>query len=197
MSLISGLTLLVQVSLFFLILSIVFRASPITLMLRMVDQIGRNVSGAPVLYLSQITPQLYIGGQHKKHGWEKMQALGITAIVNMREIQYDDRAQGIAPEDYLHLPTVDGTAPTLAQLHTGVAFISEKVTKGDKVYIHCASGFHRAPTMASAYLMATGLSLNEALAKIKKVRPFARPIPVQKKQLEIFATELPPKSNFG
>jgi len=189
-NLVTLLTLLTQIVLFFLVLSIVFRSSPLTLGLRLTDQMMRNLSGAPVQRLSRITPQLYVGGQHAQRGWERMQAMGITAVVNLRETQYDDRATGIAPERYLHLPTIDGTAPSMDHLHTGTAFITEEIANGGKVYVHCASGFHRAPTMAIAYLISTGLSFSEALAAVRKVRPFARPIPAQKKQLELFASTL-------
>lgn len=192
MNWIAVLTLLVQLSLFVLIICVIFRASPRTLTLRLLDQIIRNASGAPVTRLSQITPQLYVGGQHHPRGWAKMQALGITAIVNLREAHYDDKMQGIAPESahYLHLPTRDGTPPTMEQLHDGVAFIQAEIAQGGCVYIHCASGFHRAPTLATAYFISTGLTLDESLAKIKKVRPFARPIKSQKKQLAAFAAEI-------
>jgi protein tyrosine phosphatase (PTP) superfamily phosphohydrolase (DUF442 family) len=189
---ISLLTLLVQISLFWLIMSLVFRASPLTLSLRVVDQLVRGISGAPVPALSRITPQLYVGGQHNQRGWQKMQALGITAIVNMREAQFDDMQRGIAPPDYLHLPTPDGTSPSLEQLEQGVAFISATLAKGGIIYIHCASGFHRAPTMAVAYLIATGVPVKDALAQIKKVRPFARPIRAQTQQLEAFGSLIKP-----
>lgn len=192
MNLVDLITFVTQILLFLLILALVFRMSPIVIGLRVFDQIVRNIRGAPILRLSRITPQLYVGGQHRKHGWTRMQAMGITAIVNMRELAYDDCANGIAPEHYLHLPTVDGTAPSIAHLRTGVIFIAEEISNGGVVYVHCASGFHRAPTMVSAYLISTGMSLKDTLSIIKKVRPFARPIRSQRQQLEQFAHEIQP-----
>ena len=50
-------------------------------------------------------------------------------------------------------------------------------------YIHCAAGIGRAPTMAAAYLVTTGLTPTEAWAKIKQVRPFIRPTPGQEEQI--------------
>jgi dual specificity MAP kinase phosphatase len=189
MTLVDLLTLLTQMVLFILILSLVFRTGPITLGLRVVDQSVRNLSGTPIPYLSRITPQLYVGGQHSQRGWMRLQAIGITAIVNMRETQHDDSAKGIAPERYLHLPTVDGTPPSMEHLRAGIEFIQSEIASGGKVYIHCASGIHRAPTMATAYFISTGLSVSEALAMVKKVRPFARPDSSQTKQLELLASE--------
>jgi hypothetical protein len=186
MNLVGLLTLFTQIALFFVILRVVFKMGPIALGLRMSDHIVRNISGAPIQRLSRITPHLYVGGQHSQRGWPKMQQMGVTALVNMRERQFDDKANGIAPERYLHLPTDDGTPPTFEDLRSGIAFITDEIGQGGVVYIHCASGIGRAPTMAIAYLMATGLSHQEAVAKIKKVRPFIRPRPSQTAQLTLF-----------
>lgn len=183
------LTLILQVFVFFLIMRLIFRTGPVGLLLRFVDNIGQIVRGAPLPRFSQVTPQLYVGGQHHPRGWARMQALGITAVVSMRETRYDDRALGIATDRYLQLPTRDGTAPTLDHLRAGVAFIEEEIANEGIVYVHCASGVQRAATMAAAYLMSTGLSKQEALAKIREVRPFINPRRSQRKQLDRLADE--------
>jgi predicted protein tyrosine phosphatase len=190
MNLVDLLTLLTQMMLFLVLLAVLFRASPLTLGLRVFDQMMLKCGGTPTKRLSRITPQLYVGGQHSERGWARMQAMGITAIVNMREAQYDDRANGIAPERYLHLPTIDHTAPSMQHLRQGIEFIRAEIDHGGTVYIHCASGVGRAPTMAAAYLISTGLSLKEALVEIKRVRPFVRPREPQRRQLERFALEM-------
>jgi protein tyrosine phosphatase (PTP) superfamily phosphohydrolase (DUF442 family) len=182
----SILTLLTQIILFLVIISVIFRSNPIALGLRLADQVMLASTGTPVERMSRITPQLYIGGQHDKRGWAKLQEMGITAVVNMREEEFDDRAQGIAPERYLHLPTIDHTAPSMEHLCEGVAFIREEIENGGKVYIHCASGIGRAPTMAAAYFIATGSTLHEALATIKRKRSFIRPRRSQIEQLKRF-----------
>ena len=43
---------------------------------------------------------------------------------------------------------------------------------GGKVYIHCSAGVGRAPTMAAAYFLSRGHTLDEAIGMIKQVRPF-------------------------
>ena len=55
----------------------------------------------------------------------------------------------------------------------GVAFIGKEIEqhKG-RVYIHCRAGCGRAPSMAAAYLISTGMTRKEALRFIKKARPF-------------------------
>jgi protein-tyrosine phosphatase len=102
-------------------------------------------------------------------------------------IEFDDEEAEIAPEFYLHLATVDDHAPTLEHLREGVAFIRDQVQAGRGVFVHCGSGIGRAATMAAAYLLSTGLDVEQAWARIRQVRPFIRPTPVQIAQLERFA----------
>lgn len=155
-----------------------------------VDHMVRRATGAPIRRVSQITPQLHVGGQYKRRGWPRLEARGITAVVNMR-VEYDDQAAGIAPERYLYLPTVDDGAPSLEDLEAGAAFmareIAQEVARGGGVYVHCGSGVGRAPTMAAAYLVYTGLSPEQAWDRIRRARPFIRPTAVQVEQLERFA----------
>jgi predicted protein tyrosine phosphatase len=147
------------------------------------DHLVRIITGAPIRRVSQITPQLHVGGQYRRRGWERLTARGITAVVNMR-IEFDDNDAGIAPGRYLYLPTIDDDPPTLEDLRKGVDFIAKEIERGGGVYVHCGSGVGRAPTMAAAYLISTGLAPDEAWAKIRAARPFIRPKPRQVAQIE-------------
>lgn len=125
----------------------------------------------PYLPYSRITRQIYVGGQVSGGGWRYLEKRGLTADVNMRE-EFDDAARGIAPPAYCWLPTPDDHAPTIEQLEQGVGFIRRQIGGGGKVYIHCAGGIGRAPTMAAAYLVSTGLPLKDAVSLIERTRPF-------------------------
>ncbi len=150
------------------------------------DHAVRFVMGAPIRHVSQITPQLHVGGQYRRRGWSRLAVRGITAVVNMR-VEFDDARAGIAPPRYLHLPTMDDEPPTLEQLRQGVAFITEEIARGGGVYVHCGAGVGRAATLVAAYLVGTGLTPDEAWARIRAVRPFVRPGPGQVAQVERFA----------
>jgi protein tyrosine phosphatase (PTP) superfamily phosphohydrolase (DUF442 family) len=158
------------------------------ILLRVYTQIARIITGRPIYRYSQITPQLYVGGQHRLHGWASMQERGITAVVNMRK-RHDDLVRGVAPERYLHLPTRDNTPPTLEQLQEGARFIAEEIENGGTVYVHCGVGVGRAPTMVAAYLVSTGMTPREAWRTIRRVRPFIWPMRGQIKQIDRFAKE--------
>jgi dual specificity MAP kinase phosphatase len=133
----------------------------------------------------RVTPQIYVGAQIGAAGKRRLLARGFTASVNLRR-EFDDAAHGLALAQYCYLPTDDEYAPTLTQLETGVAFIRSVLENGGKVYIHCHGGIGRAPTLAAAYFMRQGYSLEAALALIRTVRPFIRPTPEQLEQLKRF-----------
>lgn len=150
------------------------------------DHAVRILTGAPIRRVSQITPGLHVGGQYRRRGWPTLESRGITAVVNLRA-EFDDAKAGIAPKDYLYLPTEDDHAPTMEALRMGVAFIAEEVEEGGAVYVHCGSGIGRAAAMAAAYLIDGGLTADEAWSRIRKARPFIRPTPPQLKQIEDYA----------
>jgi len=116
-----------------------------------------------------------------------MRRRGISAIINMREQRFSDVDAGIAGERHLHLPTIDNTPPTVPDLSRGVAFASDEIARGGKVYIHCGVGVGRAPTMVAAYLISTGLTPQDALQQIKQARPFVHLTAAQRAVLDEFA----------
>ncbi|MGC9398030.1 MAG: protein-tyrosine phosphatase family protein [Anaerolineae bacterium] len=153
-----------------------------------VEKVARRLQGFSPAWASCVYPGLYVGGQQSRHGLERMRATGIGAVVNLRE-ESDDAARGVAPEHYLWLPTEDDAPPRLEDLERGVAFIEAQRAAERGVYVHCASGVGRAPTMAAAYLVSRGMTPQEAWATIHRVRPFIRPTPPQLEIIEIFARQ--------
>jgi predicted protein tyrosine phosphatase len=150
------------------------------------DHLIRIVTGINIHSSSRITAHLHVGGQYRRRGIARMKRRGITAVVNMRD-EFDDEVAGIAFPRYLYLPTVDDQAPTLEDLRLGAAFIADEIEQGGQVYVHCGSGIGRAATMAAAYLVTAGLSVEDAWSRIREVRPFVRPTPPQIERLEEFA----------
>ncbi len=145
-----------------------------------------KLTGVPLFRYSRITPQIYVGGQYGQRGKRKLEAAGIRADLNLRT-EFDDAAHGLALEQYCHLPTVDDDAPSVEHLQQGVNFIRRMLENGDSVYIHCAGGVGRAPTMAAAYFVTQGMTVDEALALIRRTRPFINIMPPQMARLHEFA----------
>lgn len=149
---------------------------------KLYDHLYRLVNGMPALKRSQITANLFLGSQYSLIGLQKLEALGITAILNMRmHSEYADAVfNGIS---YLHLPTPDNTPPSLEVLRQGADFVDTEIKKGGKVYIHCRQGLGRGPTMTIAYLIRIGMTYDDAFALVKNVRTFINPRPSQIVQL--------------
>jgi hypothetical protein len=144
-----------------------------------------KVTGIPLVRFSRITQQIYIGGQYNRLGKRRLNRLGVRGVVNMR-VEYDDAAKGLCLDHYCHLPTVDDDAPTIEHLQKGVEFMGQVIADGGKVYIHCAGGIGRAPTMAVAYFVSHGLSVDDAIKLIRQTRPFIYITPPQMEQLRRF-----------
>jgi len=164
------------------------RRGPAVIFLRLGLQAYRKITGHPVYRYSRITEGLYVGGQHRRHGWASMQAEGITAVLNLR--RRDDVPRGVASNNYLHLPTPDNHPPTQYDLQRGVDFIRAQVEAGGKVYVHCGVGVGRAPTMAAVYLVSTGLSVDEAWRLLRHHRPIIFPLRGQTRAVKAFAANI-------
>lgn len=153
----------------------------------LMDHALRLLRGMSPPRTSCVAANLYLGGQHYRHGLERMARLGISATVSLRESS-DDREQGVGLEKHLWLPTADDRPPTLEQLSEASAFIGQAVAEGRGVYVHCLSGVGRAATTVAAYLVTSGLRADEAWVAIRQVRPFVRPNAVQTASVEEFHT---------
>lgn len=99
---------------------------------------------------------------------------GVTHIIDM-QIEFDDtplaEPHGI---QVLWNPTDDDfqvKGPEIFQ--RGVQFALQALNEGNgnRLFIHCAAGVHRAPMMALAVLRALGHSLPEAMDMIESRRP--------------------------
>ncbi|MDF2430532.1 MAG: hypothetical protein JWP44_163 [Mucilaginibacter sp.] len=147
------------------------------------DNIHRVITGMPQLKRCQITAHLFLGSQYNLVGLEKLKALGVTAIVNMRMHDTYEEAvyEGIK---YLHLPTVDNTPPPMDILMKGADFVDEEIKNKGIVYVHCRQGLGRGPTMAMAYLIKIGMTYEDAYKMVRKVRVFINPRPGQIKRLK-------------
>lgn len=150
------------------------------------DHTYRRLIGVPTLHNSEITPQLYLGGQYTSRGFNILKKRGVTGIVSLR-IRARQGLPDLGEVQFLHLPTIDMTAPSLENLKKGVEFIDLHIKAGGKVYVHCAAGEGRGPSMAAAYLISTGLTPEDAWKQIREVRRFIRPNAKQQSRLEEFA----------
>ncbi|PLS81622.1 hypothetical protein CYG49_01650, partial [Candidatus Saccharibacteria bacterium] len=136
---------------------------------RNTDQLRRFITGVPTEHFGRVHKQLFVGGQYGPRALEAFKQRGVTGIVSMRTF-VPEPLEETADIEILHLPTTDMTAPTVKDLKEGIAFITRHIRAGGTVYVHCRQGEGRGPTMAAAYLISTGMSVEDAIAHLKFYR---------------------------
>jgi atypical dual specificity phosphatase len=147
------------------------------------DEEARPSRGNGRPSVSEITDLLLVGEYPRVSdiGWLKAEHR-ITAIHNLQDDE-DLRINGI---DIIALrevcrnheiklvrtPIRDGSADDVAaRLEPALQHLDDLLRERERVYLHCNAGLNRAPTLAIAWLRANaGMSLNEAMAHVKKRR---------------------------
>ncbi len=138
-----------------------------------------------MLDFDQITDHLYVGSRPDPDDWHILAALRVTVNISL-QAESQDRFTGAAPEVHLWLPTPDWFGPGVEAIQITAEFIDQMVRSNRKVYLHCNMGIGRAPTAAVGYLIATGMTLDEALDWLRTRRPHAKPNSDQLRQLSEF-----------
>ncbi len=69
-----------------------------------------------------------------------------------------------------HVPIQDFTPPRPEQIEQSLQFI-DAVSKEGAILVHCAAGHGRTGTILACYLVATGMSAEEAIAEVRHKRP--------------------------
>lgn len=144
-----------------------------------------EITGIPLIKYCKINDFLYVGSQHGAVGKYILKKNGITSILNLRK-EFDDEVNRLTLEDYCCIPIIEFTSPKIEQIWYGIEFIEKSIRKGRKVYIHCSEGISRAPTMALAYLIDLGMTLDQSIIYLTKIRPFIKILPIQLETLKIF-----------
>ncbi len=128
-------------------------------------------------WFSQVTSQLWLGGAPTyRRDYERLLALGIGAVVNIRAERADATAfydrHGIR---HIRYTVPDVMIPDAATISDAVGWIKAQVGDHRVVLIHCAKGRGRSATLLAAYLMQErGLTFDEANDLLKSRRPLTK-----------------------
>lgn len=71
----------------------------------------------------------------------------------------------------IHIPVRDFQPPTLQQILRFVDATSSTLANGGRVGVHCTAGMGRTGTMLATYLVALGSTAEEAIARVRELRP--------------------------
>jgi protein-tyrosine phosphatase len=93
-------------------------------------------------------------------------------------------ARGVyATERYVSRPMLDHSVPTPTEFDT---LVRDLISRSGTLYVHCAQGHGRSAMVTAAILLARGRasSIDEAMQRIRKVRPRVRLGPSQERLLD-------------
>jgi atypical dual specificity phosphatase len=96
---------------------------------------------------------------------------GVDLLVSLTEEPTDPGVLADHGIDALHIPVKDFTAPTMDQMNTFVNAVRARHADGQAVGIHCTAGLGRSGTMLAAYFVSEGMTAEQALAEIRRLRP--------------------------
>eukprot|EP00281_Chroomonas_sp_CCMP1168_P023992 CAMPEP_0206228086 /NCGR_PEP_ID=MMETSP0047_2-20121206/8979_1 /ASSEMBLY_ACC=CAM_ASM_000192 /TAXON_ID=195065 /ORGANISM="Chroomonas mesostigmatica_cf, Strain CCMP1168" /LENGTH=825 /DNA_ID=CAMNT_0053651301 /DNA_START=70 /DNA_END=2548 /DNA_ORIENTATION=- len=125
--------------------------------------------------IDMVAQGLYIGGQRGASDLNLLKQHGITHVINAAAAT----CNCFYPQDFLYkaLKLVDTPSQNLLQhFPETTAFINEARMRGGRVFVHCIEGKSRSASIVLAFLMdVEGMSLQDAYALLKRVRPFCNP----------------------
>lgn len=97
-----------------------------------------------------------------------LESQGIRTVISLTENPPSFEETSI---QQVRIPVTDFTAPTLQQMIEFVDVVSDSTAHGNPVAVHCTAGLGRSGTMAAVYLVANGASADEAIARVRELRP--------------------------
>ncbi|WP_372943779.1 diacylglycerol kinase family protein [Shewanella sp.] len=127
--------------------------------------------------IQQIDKQLYLACRLFPNDVEQLKREKIGAILDVTA-EFDALEWTLVDEniEYLNIPVLDHSEPTVAQVNQAVNWLHNQVRKGNNVVVHCALGRGRSVLMLAAYLVCRDKQrqFSDVLKSINDIRQTAR-----------------------
>jgi len=117
----------------------------------------------------QMDERFYRGSRPKPEDFKALAALGIHTIIDLTDnsMAKEKPAVEAAGMQYVNIPIVDKSYPTMAQANEFLRVINDPST--GKFYLHCAGGRHRTGVMGAVYRFnIDNWSFDQAYAEMKE-----------------------------
>lgn len=115
---------------------------------------------------------------------------GVSLLLNLHEQPHDAARLERVEIRERHIPVRDFGAPSQRQIDDAVAAIAAAVRASQGVAVHCAYGVGRTGTILACWFVSAGMSADESIARIRKLRPGSVEVPPQEQAVRAYAERI-------
>lgn len=100
-------------------------------------------------------------------------ARGLGSILTLTEDPLPPAWTAGMTLDFKHVAMKDHEPPSLESLAEASSYMAEQIAAGKAVLVHCLAGKGRTMCVIAAYLIGTGMGVDESIAFLRRLRPGA------------------------
>ena len=95
----------------------------------------------------------------------------ISAVLTLTTSSLDSEVLSNNNVQFKHIPIIDHSLPSTEHFIESVSFINDCVSFNKPVLVHCRAGIGRTGTILAAFLINSGMTVDESVHEVRKQRP--------------------------